>query len=133
VLNSIFFSRRAGASNVASSDIWQESAKRTLLRLKSNKGDKYARTCSLVLPVNYPGRSSNPVNQEPESDLDVPRIIHLELNVAQQDHRRNLSTLAVELDGKPVNASVESDAQGCFISERLASTLSATKITSNPP
>ena len=51
------------------------------------------------------------MNQELESDID-----------AQHD-----------LIGNPVNSLADSIAQGCFTSERLASTLSASKIIWNTP
>jgi hypothetical protein len=58
------------------------------------------------------------LNQEPESDLDAPGIIHVDLNVAEQDNRRKL--FAVEVDGKLVNELIDSGAQGCFIFGRLS-------------
>jgi hypothetical protein len=80
----MYFARKADALNAGSSGIWQES--------------------DLVLPVNYPGRLPDLVNQELESDFDAPAIIHLDLCFSQHENRRNVLTLAVELDGKPVNA-----------------------------
>jgi hypothetical protein len=106
--------RESRFSKVARSDIWHESVRSTLLKKKLARK---INTQEQVLPVNYPGRPPDLLNQELESDLDAPRIILLDLNVAQQDNRRNLLILGVELDGKPVNALEDSGVQRCFISE----------------
>jgi hypothetical protein len=61
-------------------------------------------------PVSFPGRPSETLNQRLESDLDAPKI---DLNVNEHDSRRKLLTLAVKLDDKPVNTSLDSGAQ-CY-------------------